>query len=68
MFLTSIYCKLKQVWEYLTYPSKHYAKKYAKRYVEEYSKNNKYVHHISTENDSRDYTDSDIDHSYNTFY
>ena len=36
MFLTSIYCKLNHLWQYLVYPSKYYAKKYAKQYAEEY--------------------------------
>ena len=41
MFLTSLIVKMKQVWEYLIYPSKYYAKKYAKQYVDEYTKKTK---------------------------
>lgn len=36
MFFTSLYIRLKQIFEYLTYPSKYYSKKYAKKYVQEY--------------------------------
>ena len=65
MFLTSIYYKMKQMWEYLTYPSKYYAKKYAKQYVEEYSKNNKTLNdHIITDDSGDNYYISD----YNSYY
>lgn len=39
MFLTNIYFKIAQLFEFITYPSKYYSKKYAKKYVNEYIKN-----------------------------
>ena len=38
MFLTSLYVKIKQMWEFIVYPSKYYSKKYSKQYALEYSK------------------------------
>lgn len=64
MFLTSLIVKIKQAWEYLTSPSKYYAKKYAKKYAKEYSKKLSY-------NITNDYGDSDsISNScdYNDYY
>ena len=37
MFLTSIVMKIKNIWEFLVYPSKYYSKKYSKKYAREYS-------------------------------
>ena len=37
MFLTSIVMKIKNMWEFLVYPSKYYSKKYSKKYAREYS-------------------------------
>ena len=39
MFLTNAYYKMKQLWDYIIYPSKYYAKKYAKQYAQYYSGN-----------------------------
>lgn len=39
MFFTTAYYKIKQLWDYITYPSKYYAKKYAKQYAQYYSNN-----------------------------
>ena len=36
MFLTSIYCQLLKIYEYIVHPSKYYSKKYAKKYTKEY--------------------------------
>ena len=40
MFITNIFMRIKQIYEYITFPSKQYAKKYSKqfskKYVDEY--------------------------------
>ena len=67
MFMTTMFFKIKQLWDYLVYPSKYYAKKYAKKYVEEYSKNKKLYDIIETD-DSRSDTNISDKYSYNDFY
>ena len=37
MFFASVYIRLKNIWEYLIYPSKYYSKKYAKEYAQYYA-------------------------------
>ena len=37
MFFASVYIRLKNLWEYLIYPSKYYSKKYAKEYAKHYA-------------------------------
>ena len=44
MFLTSMYIRLKNIWDYLLYPSKYYSRKYAKEYAKKYSN----MRHIDT--------------------
>ena len=66
MFLTTMFFKIKQMWDYMIYPSKYYAKKYAKQYVKEYSKN-KQLYDIIETDDSGDDNNSCEHYSYNNF-
>lgn len=66
MFLTQIFYNIKKFWDYLVYPSKHYAKKYAKKYVDEYSKNNELNNIIETNDCGSDNCSCEY-YSYNSF-
>ena len=70
MFLTVAYYKLKQLFDYMVYPSKYYAKKYAKQYVEEYeaSQIKKRMNDIIEPDDSRSDYYWSCDDTYNDFY
>ena len=69
MFVTTIYYKMKQLWDYVMYPSKYYAKKYAKRYAQEYSASEiKKAMYDINKDDSRSSVDSYYNNPYNDFY
>ena len=70
MFLTSMFFKIKQMWDYMVYPSKYYAKKYAKQYIQEYeaSQIKKRMNDIIDSDDSRSDYHWSSDYTYNNFY
>ena len=67
-FLTSMYYKITQMFEYIVMPSKYYAKKYARQYVDEYiDEIKKGAYDISCD-DSRISNSIGCQHNYNDFY
>ena len=69
MFLTTAFFKIKQLFDYMVYPSKYYAKKYAKQYIQEYeaSQIKKQMNNIIESDDSGSYSYYGGEYSYNNY-